>query len=48
MQQMLSYPGAFTPVSPVQHQLQQVDLTPSVQEIQLDSDSGTFDLDFDL
>jgi hypothetical protein len=48
VQQMVTYPGTFSPISPLQHQQQQVDLTPSVREIQEDSDSETFDLDFDL
>ncbi|RCJ38669.1 hypothetical protein A6770_39545 [Nostoc minutum NIES-26] len=48
VQQLVAHTGGFTPVSPVQNEQDEPPQTLSKQEIQEDSDSGTFTLDFDL
>jgi hypothetical protein len=48
IQQMLAHPAAPSSVTTVQNQQEQLEPTPSVPEIQGDSDSETFTLDFEL
>lgn len=48
IQQMLAHPPAPTSVTTVQNQQPQLEPTPSTHEIQEDSDSDTFTLDFEL
>jgi hypothetical protein len=48
MQQVLTHTPAFTPITTEQNKQEQPNHQPSTQEIQQDSDSETFTLDFDL
>ncbi|MBH8577111.1 hypothetical protein I8752_29855 [Nostocaceae cyanobacterium CENA369] len=48
VQQLVAHTGGFTPITTVQNEPDELDKILSPQETQLDSDSVTFTLDFDL